>query len=41
LFEAAKEEWDLIPQEKLDGWIDRMPERMQAVLDANGGHTKW
>ena len=41
LFQAAKEEWDLIPQGILDGWIARMPERLQAVLDANGGHTKW
>jgi len=41
LFQAAKEEWDLIPQEKVDGWIERMPERLQAVLDANGSHTKW
>jgi len=41
LFQAAKEEWDLIPQETLDGWIQRMPERLQALLDANRGHTKW
>jgi len=41
LFEAAKEEWELIPQEILDTWIDRMPERIQAVLDADRGHTKW
>jgi transposase len=41
LFQAAKEEWELIPQETLDGWIERMPERLQALLDANGGHTKW
>jgi transposase len=41
LFEAAKEEWNSIPQETLDAWINRMPERIQAVLDADGGHTKW
>jgi len=22
-------------------WIETMPERLQAVLDANGSHTKW
>jgi transposase len=28
LFQAAKEEWEAIPQETIDNWIDRMPERM-------------
>ena len=41
LFQAAKEEWELIPQETIDGWIIRLPERLQAVLDVDGGHTKW
>jgi len=41
LFEAAKEEWELNPQEILDPWIERMPERIQAVLNADGGHIKW
>ena len=41
LFQAAKEEWEMIPQETFDGWIQRIPERLQAVLDADGGHTKW
>lgn len=30
-----------IARETVDGWIERIPERMQAVLDANGGPTKW
>ena len=41
LFEQAAAEWEKIPQETIDDLIRRMPERMQAVLDANGGHTKW
>ena len=40
-FAAPKEEWDLIPQELFDIWIDRMNERMQAAIDAKGGHAKW
>jgi transposase len=41
LYQAAREEWQTIPQQTLDEWINRMPERMRAVLDADGGHTKW
>ena len=41
LFSAAQEEWALIPQEVVDNLIGSMPERLQAVLDADGGHTKW
>jgi len=41
LFIEACEEWEKIPQETIDNWIEGMPRRMKAVLDANGGHTKW
>jgi hypothetical protein len=41
LFEATQEELDLIDQGTIDKWIDEMPRRLQAVLAANGGHTKW
>jgi transposase len=41
LFAEACEEWEKIPQKTIDNWIEGMPGRMQAVLDANGGHTKW
>ena len=41
LFSAAQEEWALIPQEVIDKLIGSMPERLQAVLDADSGHTKW
>ena len=40
LFEQAAVEWGKVPQETIDGLIKRIPERIQAVLDANGGHTK-
>ena len=39
LFEQAVVEGEKMPQEAVG--IERTPERMQAVLDANGGHTKW
>lgn len=41
LFSAAQEVWAQIPQDVIDKLIDSMPERLQAVLDADGGHTKW
>jgi transposase len=41
LFVEACEEWEKIPQQTIDKWIEGMPRRMKAVLDANGGHTKW
>jgi transposase len=41
LFAAAREEWAQIPQDVIDMLIDSMPERLQAVLDADGGSTKW
>ena len=41
LFNAAQEEWVAIPQDVADSLIDSMPKRLQAVLDADGGHTKW
>jgi transposase len=41
LFEQASEEWELIPQESIDKLVESMPTRMQAVINAEGGHTKW
>lgn len=41
LFSAAQEEWALIAQDVIDSLVNSMPERLQAVLDADGGHTKW
>ena len=35
------EAWEAVPQSLLDELIDSMPARMQAVIDAGGGHTKF
>ena len=39
-FLAAQEEWDVIDQASVDDFIDSMPHQIQAVIDADGGHTK-
>jgi transposase len=36
-----KEEWDRLNVEDFQHYIKSMPERIQAVIDAKGGHTKW
>ena len=41
LWEAARAEWDLIPQADIDKLVDSVPQRLQAVVAAQGGHTKW
>ena len=41
LRQAVKEAWDSITAEQLRELIDSMPKRCQAVIDADGGHTKW
>lgn len=38
---ALVEEWDSIPQSFIDNLINGMPRRMQAVLTARGGNTKY
>ena len=40
-FSAAQEVWVAISQDVVDSLIESMPKRLQAVLDADGGHTKW
>jgi hypothetical protein len=37
----VKQAWEAVPQSLLDELIDSMPKRMQAVIDAKGGHTKY
>jgi hypothetical protein len=39
--EAILEEWDLITEEDIIRCINNMPERIEAVIAANGGHTRW
>ena len=39
--EAIQEEWDKISEVDLFSFIDSMPERIEAVIAAGGGHTRW
>jgi hypothetical protein len=39
--QAAKEEWDQITEEEISRLVDSMPERIEAVIAASGGHTRW
>jgi hypothetical protein len=41
LKEAIREVWDEIPQSFIDRQIELMPDRVNAVLAARGGHTKY
>ena len=38
---AIKEEWEALCLEDYLHYIRSMPERVQAVIAAHGGHTKW
>ena len=37
----VKEAWEAIGEETLEELLQTMPQRCQAVIDANGMHTKW
>jgi len=39
--EAIREEWQKISEVHLLTFIDSMPQRIEAVLAASGGHTRW
>ena len=41
LSDAVTEEWDNIPQEVVQNLIASMPERMQCVIRARGGNTRY
>ena len=41
LRQAVTEAWESIEQRRLDDLIDEMPARCQAVIDAQGMHTKY
>jgi hypothetical protein len=41
LWIAAQQEWEALLQWKLDKLMDSMPSRVEACLEADGGHTKW
>jgi len=38
---AVEEEWGKIPAEEILAFIDTLPQRIKAVIAANGGHTAW
>ena len=38
---ATIEEWNKITVEEIQKVVDSLPQLIQAVLDASGGHTKW
>lgn len=40
LWRVMQEEWDTIDQRVLDKLVDKMPKRVEAVITAEGGHTK-
>ena len=41
LWERVEEEWNKIPPETCQTLIESMPRRLQAVIRAKGGHTKY
>ena len=41
LWERVAEEWDQITPETCQKLIESMPRRVQAVIKAKGGHTKY
>ena len=41
LWERVEAEWDKIPAEVCQNLIESMPRRVEAVLEAKGGHTKY
>ena len=41
LWARLQEEWDALPQEIIDHWIEGMDERRRAVLEVNGCQTRW
>ena len=40
-FEVIKKEWDDLDKNVIVNCINSMPSRVQACIDANGGHTKY
>ena len=41
LWERVEQEWNKIPASVCQGLIESMPRRVEAVLKAKGGHTKY
>src|SRR5437879_5978750 len=41
LWERVVEQWGKIDEEQCQKWIESMPRRIEAVINAKGGHTKY
>jgi hypothetical protein len=41
LIENLKKEWDKIGQEVTANFVNSMPRRLQAIIDAKGLHSKY
>ena len=41
LFPLLKREWEALPQDVLRNLVHSMPRRIEAVIKAKGGHTKY
>ena len=39
--QAVVEEWNAIPLEKIQKYVDSMPGQIQEVISKAGGHTRW
>jgi ADP-dependent phosphofructokinase/glucokinase len=41
LWERVEKEWDTFTKEDCQKYIDSMPKRIEAVIKAKGGYTKY
>ena len=41
LIQAVHNAWEVLAIPDIDKYVDTMPERVQTILKANGGHTKF
>lgn len=41
LLDALRETWDKIDEQQIRNLVESMPRRLQAVIEAKGGHTKY
>ena len=41
LWQRVQAEWETITTEECQGLIESMPDRIQAVIQAKGGYTKY
>ena len=41
LIQAVHDAWEVLAIPNIDKYVDTMPERVQAILNASGGHTRF